>query len=70
MAPKSVLAEFRRRILKRPLEGDGSNNLEFVGFEDLMFTSAPNSAIPGVLPSKKQKGKKGGQREERHLGGP
>ena len=56
--PKLVLAEFRCRALKRLLEGDGSNSLVSHGSSEPVFTAAPNTSIPKVNLSKKQKGKK------------
>ena len=56
--PKSVLAEFRRRALKRMLEGDRSNNPMSHGLSELVFTAALNTSILEVNLSKKQKGKK------------
>ena len=45
MAPKSVIAEFFHRILKKPHEKSRSNNPEFVGFEDPKITSALGSSV-------------------------
>ena len=59
MAPlKPVLAEFRCRALKRPLEGDGSNSPVSRGSGEPIFTAAPDTSATEVNPSKKQKGKK------------
>ena len=56
--PKSILAEFSPRALKRPLEGDGSNSPASRGLGELVFTTAPDTSTTEVNPSKKQKGKK------------
>ena len=53
MDPKSALAKFRRRILKRPYEGDGSNSPVSVGSKDLKFISTPDSSTPKVHALKK-----------------
>ena len=59
MAPlKSILAEFRRHGLKRPLKGDESSSRASYGSGEPVFTAAPDIFIPEVNPSKKQKGKK------------
>ena len=59
MAPlKSILAEFRRRGLKRPLEGDESNSSASRRSGEPIFTTAPDTSATEVNLSKKQKGKK------------
>ena len=58
MAPTSALAEFCRHLLRRPHEGDGSNNPESIGSEELKFSPAPGSSTFEAQPPKKQKGKK------------
>ena len=56
--PKSILAEFRHRALKRPWEGDGSSSLASHRSSEPIFTATPDTSVPEVNLSKKQKGKK------------
>ena len=56
--PKSALAKFRCRTLKRPLEGDRSNSPASHGLSEPIFTTTPNTTVPKVNLSKNQKGKK------------
>ena len=58
MALKPTLAEFRRRMLNRPREGDRSSSPKSVGSGEPVFTPASDEAAPVVHPLKKQKSKK------------
>ena len=58
MAPKSTMAEFHCRLLKKPHEGDESDNSKLVSFEEPKFSLAPGSFTPEASLLKKQKKKK------------
>ena len=64
MASKSAMAEFHHRLLKRPHEDDGSDNLGLVSSEEPKFSLASGSSAPEVPLPKKQKGKKAAKVKE------
>ena len=63
MAPKSVMTEFYRRILKRPSK-DSSNRPGSAGSKDPKFTFFPGSSTPKLQLQEKQKGKKVATKEK------
>ena len=64
MAPKSTMAEFHRCLLKRPHEGDGSDNSRVVSFEKAKVSPALGYSVPKAPLPKKQKGKKAPKAKE------
>ena len=64
MALKSAMAEFHRCLLKRPHEGDGSDNPKLVSSKEPKFASALGSFVPKVSLPKKQERKMAAKAKE------